>query len=199
MPSASLAALLLIAGLARPLVAQAPSLSPLTWRELSSDGLTPEERQAIVLAPSLQPAQWGLARADLTIDRTPVFFLEGKIGNGTGYGYVAAFGFRRQPLRLIWSGVTLEYLAAGEFVPQGWTPFVLKGCLFTTPQAVLTYVPVVDSLSPTALEALRSDTLVRPAATYGWDASGQALVPGDPATQDATLECRASLARHAGQ
>jgi hypothetical protein len=187
---------LLIAGgvvaASRPTRTAPPTL--LEWRELVVDSLTPIEREALALAPALRPEQWGLRRADAAIDRVPVFFLAGKIGSGSGFGYEAAYGFAGSPLRLIWSSVTFEYVAPSDFVPDDWSPFVLLGCLSLGPADALSYVAVVDSMNPTARIALVTDTLVRPFASYGWAEGKHDLKQVAPLPESARAQCRAALA-----
>ena len=194
----TLTGLLLTGGL---LFAQSPeqpdSLTPLLWRDLSPDSLTPQEARALRLAPDLRPEQWGLKRADAVIGQLPVFFLDGKIGSGTGYGYYAAFGFAGSPLRLVWTGVTFEYAAASEFARTDWTPFSLMGCLYVGSDHSFAYAAVVDSLSPPAQAALTTDTLVRHSAWYDWTSG--ALGPRAPLPQRTIERCRAALAQQAGQ
>jgi hypothetical protein len=192
----ALSGLLLTSGLlSAQSSAQPDSLTPLVWHDLSPDSLTPQEAQALRLAPDLRPEQWGLKRADALIGRLPAFFLDGKIGSGTGYGYYAAFGFAGSPLRLVWTGVTFEYAAASHFAPTNWAPFSLMGCLFLGPDHSFAYAAVVDSPSPTAQAALTTDTLVRPSAWYEW-ASG-ALRANAPLPQRVIEQCRAALAQQA--
>jgi hypothetical protein len=169
-----------------------PEHSPLQWRELDLGALSPGDSAALTLVPDLYPTQWPVQRADLVLSGRSLFFLNGKTGSGTGFGYYTTYLFAGHPLRVVWTAVTREYVAESEFLPKGWQAFEMRGCLFSTPDS-LGYVATVDRPSATATQALTTDSLVRPSAWYRWNHERSGLVAGAPVSQALTEACRRAI------
>ena len=132
--------LLVLSLAAFPPTATAQSLRAIPWRRVHVDSVDQTTLRAIYTAPVWNAEQYGVDYWVDTLGTTPLVFVLGTVGSGTGGSWAAFFVYAvnsRWPPELLWSGVAEEEVSDWGHRIKG---YHVKACLLQGSDSTLHYL-----------------------------------------------------------